>query len=72
MSNDRDTFTDAGRGGGDQLQKRDVGYELSFAPITVAQEKASKGYNPGDTPTGAKKAAPLKHSGNRGAADERF
>ena len=65
-------MTDASRTGSGQVQKKDVGYELSFAPITVAEEKANHGYNPGDTPSGARKARPLDTSGNRGASDSRF
>lgn len=69
MSADRDRLTDASRDGAGQTVKADVGYELSFAPLTVWEEKLSKGYQPGDTPTGARKANPQVTGSTRGARD---
>lgn len=69
MTADRDAWTDASRDGSGQTLKGDVGYELLFGPITVEQEKKAKGYQPGDTPLGAKKARPMDVSGTRGSSD---
>jgi hypothetical protein len=69
VSADRDKWTDASRDGSGQTTKGDVGYELSFAPITVWEEKQAKGYQPGDTPLGAKKARPMDTGSTRGARD---
>ena len=69
MSADRDKWTDASRDGRGQQRKEDVGYELLFGPQSVYEEKLNHGYQNKDVPTGAKKVAPNRHSGNRGARD---
>lgn len=69
MSADRDDLTDSSRDGSGQKRFEDVGYELSFAPISVEEEKRMKGYQKGDTPTGARKARPMDVGSTRGSAD---
>jgi hypothetical protein len=69
MSADRDTYSDCSRDGSDQKLLKDVGYVLSFAPLTVEQEYKLNGYNLGDKPTGKGSLRPLDTSGHRGASD---
>ena len=71
MSADRDKWTDASRDGSGQTIKGDVGYELSFAPISVEAEREAQGYQKGDTPLGAKKARPMDVGSTRGSGDIR-
>lgn len=70
-ASDRDRLTDAARDGDGQIRKEDVGYELSFAPLTVWEEKQNGGFQMGDTPTGARKVAPGMTAETRGASDVR-